>query len=124
MSRPILRLKELDDRTIRIGVRLADELARNLTDELIEFQAAPKLGSGSATITKSEGAGIEIVDAALGLIDLVFEPQDTAGVPSTLLWEIRVTDIFGKVITLDWAHEDPPEHYGVLLIERAMTAAG
>jgi hypothetical protein len=124
VTRPVIRLKAGDDRTVRVAVQNADLSPRDLTGEVVEFRAAPSLGASAATISKTDGNGIVVVDAADGLIDVVFYPDDTATTPSLLLWEIRVTDVAGLITTLDFGAADSPETYGVLRIERAMLLAG
>ena len=126
MTRPVIMLKAGDDRTVRIGVQDANGSARDLTtDEEVKFRAAPSLAVSAATISKVDGDGIEIVDAAAGLIDVVFTRAETLALAQGfLLWEVKITDAAGEVITLDFGTAAEPETYGILRVERAMLLAG
>jgi hypothetical protein len=125
-TRPVIRLKAGNDRTVRIAVQDASGAARNLsTDEEVRFRAAPILDAAAATIDKTDGDGVVIVDAALGLIDVVFTRAETLALTaSLLLWEVKITEADGDVITLDFGAAGSPQTYGVLLLERPLLLAG
>lgn len=123
-ERPELHLKAGDDRTIRIGIQAPNGGARDLTGEFIEFRAALSLQSTEILIYKVDGDGIQVVDAPGGLIDVVFIPEDTEHLGGQLLlWEIRVHDVAGKLLTLDWVQSGEPLTYGFLRIEAMLLVA-
>lgn len=125
MARPVIHLKAGDDKSVRVAVQNPDGSDRDLTGETLTFRAATSLAASAATITKTDGDGISIVDLEGGLVDLVFVPDDTLNAPSFLLWELQVTDSAGLVVTLDWSEDaSDPWTYGVLKVERALLATG
>ena len=124
-ARPIVNLTAGADRTIRIGIRNADGAARDLTDETIEFRAAPRLDADTAAIYKQDGDGVEVVDAALGLIDIVFTRAETAVLGGVALnFDIRLTDRDGLVTKLDFGEASDPKTWGLVVIERSLLATG
>ena len=117
-ERPEIRLKAGDDRAVRIGIQGANGNARDLTGEFIEFRAAPCLNSTNSTIYKVDGDGVQVVDATGGVVDIIFTPEDTEHLGGQLLlWEIRVHDVAGKLLTLDWVPSGDPKTFGFLRIE-------
>lgn len=121
MSRPHIRLKAGDDRSIRIGIQNPDGSARDLTGETIEFRAAASLSASASTIYKSDGNGVVMVDAEAGLIDIVFTSLDTAVLRGILLFDVQVTGASGEIYTTDFG-SDTPYTYGVIQIEAPLIA--
>lgn len=57
--------------------------------------------TGAAVVTKALGSGVEITDAAGGVIQVTLDPDDTAELPAGAYYhELELTDAGGAVITL------------------------
>lgn len=126
MTRPVIKLKAGDDRTVPIAILKEDGSARDLTGETIEFRAAASLRTEPAAVAiyKTDGDGLVVRDAESGRIDLVFYPEDTLDAPSLLLWDLRVHAVDGKMLTLDFGTAAAPATYGLLRVEPALLLAG
>ena len=73
---------------LAIGARNADGTERDLTGETIEFRAAPDFQWLTPTVYKTDGDGIEIIDAEGGVFEVMFSRDDfIAG--ATLVWDVR-----------------------------------
>jgi hypothetical protein len=121
VSRPLILMKAGDDRAIRIGIRNSDGSARDLTGETIDFRAAPSLSASAATIFKTDGNGVTMVDAQVGLVDIVFTSVDTVALRGALLFELQVTGVSGEIYTTDFGDTEPYT-YGILRIEAPLVA--
>jgi len=127
MARPQINLKAGDVRTVRLAVRDQDGSARDISTDTLQFRAAVALAYSTAVLTKTVGDGLIVVDAELGLVDIVFSADDatSASFPPVTYWEVGITDDSGSHWTLDFkaAGETTPLTYGILVLERALVAA-
>ena len=124
-GRPVIYLKAGDDMPLAIGARNADGTERDLTGETIEFRAAPDFQWLTPTVYKTDGDGIEIIDAEGGVFEVMFSRDDfIAG--ATLVWDVRITGTDGSVSTMDFASDttSKPVKYGLLVIEAPLLLAG
>ena len=124
MNRPVIYLKAGDDTPIAIGAQNDDGSPRDLTGETIEFRAAPDFQWSEPMVYKTDGDGIEIIDAEEGRFDIIFSRDDfIAG--ATLVWDVQITATDGSVSTLDFATEaaNKPIKYGLLVIEAPLLLA-
>jgi hypothetical protein len=124
--RPTIRLKAGEDVSIRIALRAADGSVLNPTGSIIEFRAAVTLAASAVILSKVDGDGIEIVNAGMGLVDIVFLPDDTLSLGGVALYfDLKVIEANGREHVMDFGTNDAePQKFGLLLIEQPLLLAG
>jgi hypothetical protein len=91
--------------TMRLNFSIIDEATQNaldLTGATIRWQMsrAKTIGFSSTPIlSKTEGSGLDVVDAFGGLILVILAPEDTEQFSGTFYHELEIVDIDGDVAT-------------------------
>lgn len=92
-----------DSAIINVTIGDGSGSSKDLSGSSVTFRLSVNRG-GTILIEKTEADDINIVDAANGELEIVFEPSDTAdlGTPNgrTYIYEIEVTDSSGTVSTV------------------------
>jgi hypothetical protein len=75
-------------------------LAKNLTALSSARWKVSKSKTAPASVSKTLGAGITLIDGPTGRLDIDLQPIDTATFKGLFIHELEITDLFGRVQTV------------------------
>lgn len=94
-----LKINAGDTKVISVGLQTPERTTVSLVDAEIKFQIARRVDT-TPLVVKSVGSGITIVDAGLGLFEVLLLPEDTDALGGKIYYyEIEVTFADGTVTT-------------------------